>query len=149
MLVKFFAPMDQATGRCWADLRWCKFHAHQILVETGLANPGARLLDADGRRFLEIPRFDRIGPGGRRGVVSLEALASSLIGSQSRNWLEATAELHRRGIIDGGSFAAIQRLHAFGELIANTDMHFGNLAFFLNDTLPFRVTPAYDMLPML
>lgn len=28
-------------------------------------------------------------------------------------------------------------------------MHLGNLAFFLDDTLPFRVAPAYDMLPML
>ncbi len=114
-----------------------------------LANPGVRLLDAGGRRFLEIPRFDRIGPGGRRGVVSLEALAASLLGTLSRNWLEATADFHRRGLIDSGPFATIQRLHAFGELIGNTDMHFGNLAFFLDDTLPFRVTPAYDMLPML
>ena len=149
VLVKFSAPMDQATGRRWADLLLCEFHAHQILAEVGLANDGARLLDADGRRFLEIPRFDRIGPGGRRGVVSLEALASSLIGSLARNWPEATAEFDRRGIIDGGSFATIQRLYAFGELIGNTDMHFGNLAFFLDDTLPFRVTPTYDMLPML
>jgi hypothetical protein len=149
VLVKFSAPMDQATGQRWADLLLCEFHAHQILAEVGLANPGARLLDADGRRFLEIPRFDRLGAGGRRGVVSLEALASSLIGSLSRNWIEATAEFHRRGLIDAGSFATIQRLHAFGELIGNTDMHFGNLAFFLDDSLPFRVTPAYDMLPML
>ncbi|MES2923039.1 MAG: type II toxin-antitoxin system HipA family toxin YjjJ [Verrucomicrobiota bacterium] len=149
VLVKFSAPMDQATGRRWADLLLCEFHAHQILAEAGLANHGARLLDAGGRRFLEIPRFDRIGPGGRRGVVSLEAMASSLIGALSRNWLEATAEFHRRGLIDSGSLASIQRLQAFGELIGNTDMHFGNLAFFLDDTLPFRVTPAYDMLPML
>lgn len=149
VLVKFSAPMDQATGQRWADLLLCEFHAHQILAESGLANPGARLLDAAGRRFLEIPRFDRMGPGGRRGVVSLEALASSLIGSLSRNWLEATAEFDRRGLLESGSFATIQRLHAFGELIGNTDMHFGNLAFFLDDTLPFRVTPAYDMLPML
>jgi hypothetical protein len=149
VLVKFSAPMDQATGRRWADLLLGEFHAHKILAEVGLANPGVSLLDADGRRFLEIPRFDRIGPGGRRGVVSLGALASSLIGSLSQNWLDATAELHRRGIIDSESFATIQRLHAFGELIGNTDMHSGNLAFFLDDTLPFRVAPAYDMLPML
>ena len=149
VLVKFSAPLDQPTGQRWADLLLCEFHAHQILAEAGVATSGARLLDADGRRFLEIPRFDRVGPGGRRGVISLEALASSLIGSLSRNWLEATAEFHRRGLIDSGSFATIQRLHAFGELIGNTDMHFGNLAFFLDDTLPFRVTPAYDMLPML
>jgi hypothetical protein len=149
VLVMFSAPMDQATGRRWADLLLGEFHAHRILAEVGLANPGVSLLDADGRRFLEIPRFDRIGPGGRRGVVSLGALAASLIGSLSQNWLDATAELHRRGIIDSESFATIQRLHAFGELIGNTDMHSGNLAFFLDDTLPFRVAPAYDMLPML
>ena len=149
VLVKFSAPMNQATGRRWADLLLCEFHAHQILAEAGLANAGARLLDADGRRFLEIPRFDRIGPGGRRGVVSLEALASSLIGSLSRNWLDATTEFHRRGVVDSASFATIQRLHAFGELVGNTDMHFGNLAFFLDDSLPFPVTPVYDMLPLL
>ena len=40
-------------------------------------------------------------------------------------------------------------LQAFGELIGNTDMHFGNLTLWLDDALPFRVAPAYDMLPML
>ncbi|MGL5019901.1 MAG: type II toxin-antitoxin system HipA family toxin YjjJ, partial [Luteolibacter sp.] len=74
VLVKFSAPMDQSTGRRWADLLLCEFHARKILAEVGLANPGVSLLDADVRRFLEIPRFDRIGPGGRRGVVTLEAL---------------------------------------------------------------------------
>ena len=149
VLVKFSASMDQPTGQRWADLLLCEFHAHLVLAEVGLAIPGARLLDAGGRRFLEIPRFDRIGPGGRRGVVSLEALAASLIGHLSRNWMDATSELQRLGLIDAGSLATIQRLHAFGELIGNTDMHFGNLAFFLEDSVPLQVTPAYDMLPML
>lgn len=149
VLVKFSAPMDQATGQRWADLLLCEFHAHQVLAGAGVANGGARLLDAGGRRFLEIQRFDRNGPGGRRGVVSLEALASSLLGSLSRNWIEAAAELHGRGLIDAGSLATIRRLQAFGELIGNSDMHFGNLAFFLTDSLPLRVTSAYDMLPML
>jgi hypothetical protein len=43
----------------------------------------------------------------------------------------------------------VRRLQAFGELIGNSDMHAGNLAFFLTDTLPLRITPCYDMLPML
>jgi hypothetical protein len=38
---------------------------------------------------------------------------------------------------------------SFGHLIGNTDMHFGNLAFFLDDRLPLRLAPLYDMLPML
>lgn len=149
VLVKFSAPVDQEVGRRWADLLLCEFHAHQVLAEVGLANPGARLLDAGGRRFLEVPRFDREGEGGRRGVVSLEALASSLTGVLSRNWGEAVSELHEFGLIDGGSQRAVQRLQAFGELIGNTDMHFGNLGFFLGDALPLRVAPSYDMLPML
>jgi HipA-like C-terminal domain len=149
VLVKFSAPMEQAVGCRWADLLACEFHAHEVLAEVGLTNPGARLLDAGGRRFLEIPRFDRRGPGGRRGVVSLEALAGASIGLLTRDWIGAAVELQRRGLIDDGAVATIRRLHAFGELIGNTDMHFGNLAFFLDDTLPLRVTPAYDMLPML
>lgn len=149
VLVKFSAPMDQPTGRRWADLLLCEFHAHQVLAAAGLAHPGARLLDAGERRFLEVPRFDRSGAGGRSGVVSLEALTAATGGGLSRDWTAAAADLHTRGLIDDDSLAVVRRLSAFGELIGNTDMHFGNLAFFLTDTLPWRVAPAYDMLPML
>lgn len=149
VLVKFSPPMDQQTGQRWADLLTCEFHAHQVLAEAGLTNPGARLLDADGRRFLEVPRFDRQGPGGRRGVVSLEALATSILGRLPRDWTSAADELLRHEIIDSDTVATIRILQAFGELIGNSDMHLGNLAFFLGDTLPLALTPTYDMLPML
>ncbi len=148
VLVKFSAPMDQETGRRWADLLACEFHAHEVLAEAGLTNLGARLLDAGGRRFLEIPRFDRSGASGRMGVVSLEALSASSAGLV-RDWIAAAGELQRRGLIDDAAVTAIRRLHAFGELIGNSDMHFGNLAFFLGESLPLQVTPSYDMLPML
>ena len=149
VLVKFTAPLDQAVAQRWADLLTCEFHAHQVLAEAGLAMPGARLLDAGGRRFLEAPRFDRQGAGGRIGVVSMEALAASLLGTQTRNWSEVGNMLHRDGFIDAATLNTIHVLQNFGELIGNTDMHLGNLAFFLSDTLPFRLTPSYDMLPML
>ena len=147
VIVKFTAPMEQETGRRWADLLACEFHAHEVLAEAGLSNPGARLLDAGGRRFLEIPRFDRSGASGRMGVVSLEALSAASVGLV-RDWSTAAGELLRRGLIDAGSLATIQRLQAFGELIGNSDMHPGNLAFFLGETLPLQITPSYDMLPM-
>ncbi|MDQ8208272.1 HipA domain-containing protein [Coraliomargarita sp. SDUM461003] len=35
-----------------------------------------------------------------------------------------------------------------GELIANTDMHWGNLSFFLPEQSPYPLAPVYDMLPM-
>jgi hypothetical protein len=150
VLVKFSPPMDQAAGQRWADLLLCEFHAHEVLAEIGLATPGARVIDAAGRRFLEVPRFDRVGAGGRRGVVSLESLHAAAVGSGARrNWPTAALELQHEGLIDAEAVATVRRLHAFGELIGNTDMHFGNLSFWLEDTLPFHVAPAYDMLPML
>jgi hypothetical protein len=150
VLVKFSPPMDQAAGRRWADLLLCEFHAHEVLAENGLATAGARLLDAAGRRFLEVPRFDRVGAGGRRGAVSLESLHAAAVASVARrDWPTAALELHQEGLVDAEAVATVRRLHAFGELIGNTDMHFGNLAFWLGDTLPFQVAPAYDMLPML
>jgi hypothetical protein len=44
----------------------------------------------------------------------------------------------------------VARTYLFGQFIANTDMHFGNLSFFVDDvTRPvFVPTPVYDMLPM-
>jgi len=150
VLVKFSPPMDQAAGQRWADLLLCEFHAHEVLAEIGLATPGACVIDAAGRRFLEVQRFDRVGAGGRRGVVSLESLHAAAVGSGARrNWPTAALELQQEGLVDAEAVAMIRRLHAFGELIGNTDMHFGNLSFWLEDTLPFQVTPAYDMLPML
>jgi len=44
------------------------------------------------------------------------------------------------GLLASASAAAIARL------IANTDMHLGNLTFHVEGT--FRLAPAYDMLPM-
>jgi hypothetical protein len=43
----------------------------------------------------------------------------------------------------------IRFLDAFGALTANTDRHFGNITLFDDHTGPFRLAPAYDMLPML
>jgi serine/threonine protein kinase HipA of HipAB toxin-antitoxin module len=128
----------------------CEFHAHEVLAENGLATAGAHILDAAGRRFLEVPRFDRVGAGGRRGAVSLESLhAAAVAGVARRDWPTAALELFHEGLVDAEAVSAVRRLHAFGELIGNTDMHFGNLTFWLGDTLPFQVAPAYDMLPML
>jgi hypothetical protein len=40
-------------------------------------------------------------------------------------------------------------LDSFGQLIGNSDRHFGNLSFFVEGESRFRLAPVYDMLPML
>ena len=49
-------------------------------------------------------------------------------------------------LIDADDVAAIDHLWWFGQLIANTDMHLGNLSFHVERTL--RLATTYDMLPM-
>lgn len=148
VLVKFSPPMDTAAGRRWADLLAAEGHALAVLAEHGLATAGARVVDAGGRRFLEVARHDRLGAHGRRGVVSLEALHGAVETGAARTWPEAAEGLARAGWTEPATADAVRRLHAFGELIGNSDMHFGNLSFQLDDTLPLRLAPAYDMLPM-
>ncbi|MBI4625575.1 MAG: type II toxin-antitoxin system HipA family toxin YjjJ [Verrucomicrobia bacterium] len=148
VLVKFSPPMETPVGRAWADLLAAESHALAVLAEHGLATPGATTLDAGGRRFLEVIRHDRVGAHGRRGVVSLAALHASLAGGAANDWPAAAEALVHAGLIDQNGLAVVQRLHGFGELIGNSDMHFGNLSFWLDDALPFRPAPAYDMLPM-
>ena len=149
VLVKFSPPMDTPVGRRWADLLAAEAQALTVLAEHGLATAGARVLDAGGRRFLEVARHDRVGAQGRRGVVSLEALHGAFEGGgAATDWPAAAEALARGELIDVAGRDVVRRLHSFGELIGNTDMHFGNLAFWLDDALPFRPTPAYDMLPM-
>lgn len=149
VLVKFSPPFGQELGRRWADLLTMEFHALEILAEAGLADRGHRLIDAGGRRFLEAPRFDRTPRGGRRGAVSLEALHAAACGGLPVDWTGRVLDLEAAGLVDQESVRQTRRLQAFGELIGNTDMHAGNLAFRMSDDLPFTVAPAYDMLPML
>ena len=57
----------------------------------------------------------------------------------------AAEALQREGWLSADSVTQIKRQWWFGKLIANTDMHEGNLSFHPG----LAVAPAYDMLPML
>ncbi len=149
VLVKFTDVLATPTGRRWADLLVAESHALALLHAHGEAHAAPRLLEAGDRFFLETPRYDRVGLHGRCGVVSLRALHDAFDGPDGSQWTSVAAHLRARGLIDEAALRSIWLRHAFGQLIGNTDMHFGNLAFWLDDALPFRLAPAYDMLPML
>ena len=149
VLVKFTDSLATATGRRWADLLVAEAHAQAIFHRHGECHAVPRLIDAGDRRFLESPRYDRVGAHGRLGVVSLRSLHDAFSGRDANQWPAAAAHLHASGLIDAGALRSIRLRHAFGQLIGNSDMHFGNLAFWSPGNLPFRLAPAYDMLPML
>lgn len=145
VIVKF-SGSDASPGTVrWSDLLVCE-HLALCTVASHLDVQAAvsRVFQADGRTFLEVERFDRHGRLGRSAVCSWAALNGALFGLARKPWTEGAAALRQRGLVSAGTEAAVQRIWLFGQLIANTDMHDGNLAF----RPGLSLAPVYDMLPM-
>ncbi|KAF0279718.1 hypothetical protein FPL11_03125 [Spiribacter aquaticus] len=157
VIVKFSAPDDgSAVVQRWRDLLYCEHLAARALAGiAGVKASQTRVIDAESRRFLEIERFDRQGAFGRRPVSTLAAIDPSLVGVFSHDWRVQIAALHRHGWLDAAGCVAVSRQWWFGRMIANSDMHPGNVTFrpvAADGQRPgrprFEPTPAYDMLPM-
>jgi AraC-like DNA-binding protein len=151
-IIKFSPTGTDAIAVRWRDLLRCEHHALRVLqdssLQTGVQTAQTQLIDAD-RVYLEVQRFDRIGPRGRRGVVSLGAVDDVFVG-QRNNWVQTAQRLQRLRMLHQRDVERISLLYAFGLLIHNNDMHFGNLAL-LHDgpgSPQFTLSPCYDMLPM-
>jgi hypothetical protein len=100
------------------------------------------------RMFLEVERLDRCAGGGRRGVCSLEAIDCEFVGDLTC-WVRTSEKLLAQRLISHGTHLEILWRSLFGSLIANNDMHHGNLSVFTDGTKLLGLTPVYDMLPML
>jgi hypothetical protein len=81
-------------------------------------------------------------------VTSLLAIDTGFYGVLD-NWIAAARRMHQERRIDVQTLDEIRLISSFADLIANTDKHFGNLAFYDDYDGRFRLTPVYDMLPML
>jgi len=150
VIVKFSEPAaTSASAQRWTDLLQCEHLAGHALQAAGIAAAQTHVLDAGGRRFLQSTRFDRTPVLGRRGHVSLRALDAAYFGVGRRPWLEMADVLLGQGWLTPRNAETLRVIGLFGEMIGNSDMHFGNLAFDLQDEKPFGLVPIYDMLPML
>ena len=147
VLVKFSPAIRDEVSRRIADLLVCEHLALELLRERGVPASASTLIEGEGRVFLEVERFDRVGALGRRGVISLRALDLQFVGRLGR-WTETAEALCEQGRIDTDARLRIRWLDLFGSLIANTDMHPANLSFFLKGGAPRELAPVYDMLPM-
>lgn len=152
VLVKFTDRLETPSGRRWADLLAAEAIALEVFAFASRGDEEADLpktFDFGGRRFYELPRYDRVGAHGRRGVVSLRALHDvGFTGPDTNDWSVAADGLRENGWISESDFRTVRLRGLFGRLIGNTDMHFGNLSFFLDLGLPLALAPTYDMLPM-
>jgi len=149
MLVKFASAADTPSARRWRDLLWSEWRALRMMAEAGRVASRAEWVDADGGRYLELERFDRVGERGRRPVVTLGALDDEYFGKRD-SWTAAARRLTARPFsLPVADAANLRWLDAFGQLIGNTDRHFGNVTCLVRPDGTLRLAPAYDMLPMI
>ena len=151
LLVKF-AGGDGAAADRWRDLLVCEYLALEVLREAGIPVSRSEWFDFDGSRYLELERFDRVGRQGRRGVLSLWAINGHYLDPAFDNWTGASRRILQEPSLSMDAEHANRMiwLDTFGDLIGNTDRHFGNFSFFAEEArvLVLTPTPVYDMLPM-
>lgn len=148
VIVKFSPSLDgSAVATRWSDLLVCEDIANKVLLDKGFDAAQTRIITTASRRYLESVRFDRGGDA----VVSLGAVDDEFIG-QRRSWAETARRLADDGLLERPEAEKVAVIEDFGRLIANTDMHFGNLSLhwtITDDEPQFSLAPVYDMLPML
>ena len=148
VLVKFTAQDDNQITERWRDLLLAEHLALITLEAGGVSAAQSLVIDIGSQRFLELERFDRVGPNGRHALLSLASLDGEFVGNATAPWPVVTSDLVKQEVITTQAHAGAALLYAFGTLIGNTDMHAGNLSFVSDRGRPYELSPAYDMLPM-
>lgn len=146
-LVKFTEPVTNANSQRWADLLLAEHLALTTLADFEIAATCSTIVRLDQRTFLSCERFDRVGTFGRKGLVSLRMVDMQFVGKPAE-WPVIAQQLLKDKRITAQDAATIAVVWCFGRLIANTDMHTGNLSFYYADNGGLALAPVYDMLPM-
>nr|WP_093111637.1 type II toxin-antitoxin system HipA family toxin YjjJ [Variovorax sp. CF079] len=146
VIVKFSPAGDSAPEQRWADLLVCEHLALSTLNAAGVPAARTRIFVAGGRTLLEVERFDRTTRG-RIGMVSLLAFDNEYIG-QIDNWAASAERMSTRGLMRPSDADRLRLLEAYGQLIGNTDRHYGNISLVIDPSGNWALAPAYDTLPM-
>lgn len=150
-IVKFSPPRGTPYGERWHALLKLEKLALDTLQAHDIKTARTELLQTTDRTYLQSTRFDRIETISVRHVVPIEALHQEFVGESRENWVKSSQALHAQKLITDQELKQIATLYAFGHLIGNTDMHFGNLSFYVDDVVTPKISlaPVYDMLPMM
>jgi DNA-binding transcriptional ArsR family regulator len=156
VIVKFSPAGDAPADQRMRDLLVCEHLALHTLVQAGLPAAPTQLFMGAGRVFLESERFDRTpladdaqgrDLGGRIGMVSLQVYNAEYVG-EIDNWAATANRMAARNLLTQADARTLRLLEAYGQLIANTDRHYGNISLVLRGD-DWALSPTYDMLPML
>lgn len=151
-IVKFSSAESNPVAERVRRLLRCEHLALQTLQAAGQPAAHTELHALEGRVFLAAERFDRSEPDllgqtpGRIGMVSLESFNAEFAGTVDQ-WSRTAQRLHDLGLLSQEEMRRLKLWDAFGQLIANTDRHYGNISLLWTGRR-WALAPCYDMLPM-
>ncbi|MDD2700946.1 MAG: type II toxin-antitoxin system HipA family toxin YjjJ [Sideroxydans sp.] len=146
VIVKFSPMGENEVARRWRDILITEFHATEALHKENFPAAETRLLEIDGRLFLESQRFDRSGEFGRMPMLSMQAIDAEFTGIGS-DWSRVADALFQKKLVSWEHAFDVICQWWFGRFINNSDMHLGNLSFSIDGGV-FRLLPVYDMCSM-
>jgi hypothetical protein len=150
-IVKFSPPRGTPFGERWHALLHLEKLALDVLRENGVASADTRILETATRTYLLSKRFDRSAQFGYRHLVAAAAVHEHFVKSPRQHWVGTCRAMVDLNLLPSGDLSTATQAYVFGQFIGNTDMHFGNLSFFVQDVMRprFELAPIYDMLPMM
>ncbi len=146
VIVKFSPLGNSDVAHRWRDILITEYCATEALHSRNCPAAETRLIEMDGRLFLESQRFDRTGEFGRMPMLSLQCIDAEFTGIGS-DWPRVLDALYRKKLVSWQHVYDAECLWWFGRLINNSDMHLGNLSFSIDGGV-FRLLPVYDMCSM-
>ena len=146
VIVKFSPRGDERVAQRWRDILITEHYAAEIINERHPLAAQTRLIEGDGRLFLESQRFDRNREFGRYSQLSLQCVDAEFVG-RGRDWHLVMLELLKQDLVSWNHVYDAALLWMFGRLTNNTDMHLGNLALGIDGNV-FRLLPVFDMCSM-
>lgn len=147
VIVKFSPKGDNDIARRWRDILITEYHATEAIHNKNFPAAETKLIESDGRLFLESQRFDRSGEYGRMSMLSLQFVDAEFTGLGSTTWPQVMRALLRKQLVSWAHVYDAEFLWNFGRLINNSDMHLGNLSLSIDGNV-FRLLPVYDMCSM-
>lgn len=135
-------------GSRMAELLPLEHLALRCLATVDVPSSSTELLTSRDFVFLEVQRFDRVGPIGRVGMLSAGSIDDEFFGGRD-TWAEFAARCEAAGYLSSADARHVDTMAAFSELIGNTDTHFENLSLLIDEAGEYLgIAPAYDILPM-
>ncbi len=122
-----------------------EFAYYKMAIAAGITMAECRLLEENNRRHFMTKRFDRVDDGGKLHMQSLAAMAHFDFNAAGAHSYEQAFQVIRRL---GLPMAAVEeqfRRMAFNIVARNQDDHVKNIAFLMDKSGTWSLSPAFDV----